>query len=234
MPTTVNNVETLCCVARILDTGPGWFAEIGSRGSTGTKLLSVSGDCSSPGVYEVPFGIKLNELLSMVGAEDAGSVQVGGPSGRMVSPAEFHRTICYDDLATGGSVMVFGPNRNILKIALKFLEFFVEESCGYCTPCRVGNVLMKQKLEQIIAGRGQVGDLEYLQELGATMKLTSRCGLGQTAANPVLTTIQAFRPVYEALLRRGTAEPCVASFDIRAALQEAEKLAGRASEVFAA
>ncbi len=234
MPTTVNNVETLCCVARILDNGPGWFSEIGTRGSTGTKLLSVSGDCSGPGVYEVPFGITLRELLTIVGAEDAGAVQVGGPSGRMVSPAEFHRTICYDDLATGGSVMVFGPNRNILKVALTFLEFFVEESCGYCTPCRVGTALMKQRLERILEGRGQVGDLECLQELGATMKLTSRCGLGQTAANPVLTTLQAFRPLYEALLRGVAGEPCLPSFDIRAALQEAEKLAGRASEVFAA
>jgi [NiFe] hydrogenase diaphorase moiety large subunit len=233
MPTTVNNVETFCCVARILDNGPGWFADIGSRGSTGTKLLSVSGDCSSPGVYEVPFGIRLSDLLTMVGAEDAQAVQVGGAAGRMVSPAEFQRTICYDDLATGGSVMVFGPNRNILKVALKFMEFFLEESCGYCTPCRVGTMLMRRKLEEIIEGRGQIGDLEYLQELGSTMILASRCGLGQTAANPVLTTLQAFRPAYEALLRKKTAEPCLASFDIRAALQDAERLAGRSSEIFA-
>jgi [NiFe] hydrogenase diaphorase moiety large subunit len=233
MPTTVNNVETFCCVARILDNGPGWFADIGSRGSTGTKLLSVSGDCSSPGVYEVPFGIKLCDLLTMVGAEDAQAVQMGGPAGRMVPPAEFQRTICYDDLATGGSVMVFGPNRNILKVALKFVEFFLEESCGYCTPCRVGTALMRRKLEAIVEGRGETGDLEYLQELGGTMKLTSQCGLGQTAANPVLTTIQAFRPAYEALLRARTAEPCLASFDIRAALHDSERLMGRSSEIFA-
>ena len=233
-PTTVNNVETFCCAARILDNGPGWFAEIGSRGSTGTKLLSVSGDCSSPGVYEVPFGIKLSELLGMVGAEDAPAVQMGGPAGRMVSPGEFQRTICYDDLATGGSVMVFGPNRDILKVALTFMEFFLEESCGYCTPCRVGTVLMKQKLEGILGGRGGMGDLEYLQELGSTMKLTSRCGLGQTAANPVLTTIQAFRPAYEALFQARPHEAFLASFDLRAALEDSEGLAGRSSEIFAA
>jgi [NiFe] hydrogenase diaphorase moiety large subunit len=233
MPTTVNNVETLCCAARILDNGPGWFAEIGSKGSTGTKLLSVSGDCSSPGVYEVPFGIKLSDLLTMVGAEDARAVQVGGPAGRMVSPSDFNRTICYDDLATGGSVMVFGTNRNILKVALKFLDFFVDESCGYCTPCRVGCVLMQQKLAEILEGRGQIGDLESMQELGATMKLTSRCGLGQTAANPVLTTIHAFHPAYEALLRKEADEPFLASFDIHAALQASEQLAGRTSEIFA-
>lgn len=233
MPTTVNNVETFCCVARILDNGPGWFSEIGTRGSTGTKLLSVSGDCSSPGVYEVPFGIKLSELLTIVGAEDAGAVQVGGPSGRMVSPNDFERTICFDDLATGGSVMIFGPNRSILKIALKFLDFFVDESCGYCTPCRVGNVLMQRKLEDILEGRGQIEDLEYLQALGNTIKLTSRCGLGQTAPNPVLTTLQAFRPAYEALLRKKPGEPCLPSFDIRRALEDSEGLAGRTSEVFA-
>jgi [NiFe] hydrogenase diaphorase moiety large subunit len=232
MPTTVNNVETFCCVARILDNGPGWFAAMGSRGSTGTKLLSVSGDCSSPGVYEVPFGIKLGDLLQMVGAEDPRAVQMGGPSGRMVPPADFGRTVCYDDLATGGSVMVFGANRNIVKAALKFLDFFVEESCGYCTPCRVGCVLMQQKLEEIIEGRGQIGDLEYLQELGGTMKLTSRCGLGQTAANPVLTSIQAFRPAYEALFRKRPDEPFLPSFDIRAALRDAEESTGRTSEIF--
>jgi [NiFe] hydrogenase diaphorase moiety large subunit len=232
-PTTVNNVETFCCAARILDNGPGWFADIGSRGSTGTKLLSVSGDCSSPGVYEVPFGIKLSDLLGMVGAEDAQAVQVGGAAGRMVPPGEFQRTICYDDLATGGSVMVFGPSRNILKVALKFVDFFLEESCGYCTPCRVGTVLMRRKLEEIVEGRGEAGDLEYLQELGGTMILASRCGLGQTAANPVLTTLQAFRPAYEALLRKKTDEPCLASFDIRTALRDSERLVGRSSTLFA-
>jgi [NiFe] hydrogenase diaphorase moiety large subunit len=232
-PTTVNNVETFCCAARILDNGPGWFADIGSRGSTGTKLLSVSGDCSSPGVYEVPFGIRLSDLLGMVGAEDAQAVQVGGAAGRMVPPGEFQRTICYDDLATGGSVMVFGPSRNILKVALKFVDFFLEESCGYCTPCRVGTVLMRRKLEEIVEGRGEAGDLEYLQELGGTMILASRCGLGQTAANPVLTTLQAFRPAYEALLRKKTDEPCLASFDIRTALRDSERLVGRSSTLFA-
>jgi [NiFe] hydrogenase diaphorase moiety large subunit len=129
--------------------------------------------------------------------------------------------------------MVFGPSRNVLKVALKFVEFFLEESCGYCTPCRVGTVLMRRKLEEIVEGRGEAGDIEYLQELGGTMNLASRCGLGQTAANPVLTTIQAFRPVYEALLRKRTAEPCLASFDIRAALRDSERLVGRSSELFA-
>ena len=231
MPTTVNNVETFCCVARILDNGPGWFAAMGSRGSTGTKLLSVSGDCSSPGVYEVSFGIKLSDLLQMVGAEDPRAVQMGGPSGRMVPPADFNRTICYDDLATGGSVMVFGANRNIVKAALKFLDFFVEESCGYCTPCRVGNVLLKERLEKIMQGRGEPGDLDYLQQLGMTVKTASRCGLGQTSANPILTSLANFRPQYEALVTADK-DGFMRSFDVKAALCEAEQIAGHASVVY--
>jgi len=233
-PTTVNNVETFCCVARILDKGPGWFAQMGSKGSAGTKLLSVAGDCQRPGLYEVPFGIPLAELLKMAGAEKAAAVQVGGPSGRMVGPAEFKRTICYDDLATGGSVMVFGPQRSVLHAASKFMDFFIEESCGYCTPCRVGCTLMKNKLEDILNGKGKLSDLDYLKELGATMKLTSRCGLGQTAANPVVSTLENFRPAYEALIpKEPTNDAFLPSFDIQAALETSRELIGRDSEIFA-
>ena len=233
-PTTVNNVETFCCVARILDKGPGWFAQLGSKGSTGTKLLSVSGDCQRPGVYEVPFGIKLAELLKLTGAEKAAAVQIGGPSGRMVGKSEFERTICYDDLATGGAVMIFGPQRNVLHIAHKFMEFFVEESCGYCTPCRVGCVLMRNKLGAILQSRGAAADLDYLKELGRTMKLMSRCGLGQTAANPVISTLENFRPAYEACLSaEKAADVFLPSFDIQAALNNARSLIGRDSEIFA-
>jgi [NiFe] hydrogenase diaphorase moiety large subunit len=228
LPTVVNNVETLCCVARILEKGAGWFAQLGSKGSPGTKLLSISGDCKSPGVYEVPFGITLADVLKMVGAEDAAAVQVGGPSGQMVGPKDFGRIICYDDLATGGSIMVFGPERNVLKVAEQFLEFFIDESCGYCTPCRVGNVLLKERLSRIIAGKGEPADLDYLQDLGETIKTTSRCGLGQTSANPVLTTLKNFRPVYEALVRPNV-DGLQPTFELHAAVSDAERIAGRAS-----
>ena len=227
-PTTVNNVETFCCVARILDKGPGWFAQLGSKGSTGTKLLSISGDCKRPGVYEVPFGIKLGEVLQMVDANDAQAVQIGGPSGQMVGADAFERTICYDDLATGGSMMVFGSERDVLKVASKFMEFFVEESCGFCTPCRVGNVLLKQKLDQIIAGKGLPSDLDYLKNLGESVKLSSRCGLGQTSPNPVLTTLANFRSSYEALIKKDT-HGMQPTFDMNAALTDAETIAGRKS-----
>jgi [NiFe] hydrogenase diaphorase moiety large subunit len=232
-PTTVNNVETFCCVTRILDKGPGWFAQMGSKGSPGTKLLSISGDCSRPGVYEVPFGISVREMLKLAGAEKAAAVQIGGPSGQLVGPAAYDRTICYDDLATGGSVMVFGPDRDVLEIAEKFMEFFVEESCGYCTPCRAGNVLMLKKLQAIRKGNGSPTDLDYLLELGATVKLTSRCGLGQTSPNPIVTSINNFRPAYESMMTKSTAEDdFLPSFDINAALAEAKTLTGRESVLF--
>ena len=232
-PTTVNNVETFCCVARILENGAGWFARMGSAGSPGTKLLSISGDCSKAGVYEVPFGIKLSEVLSLCGARDAKAVQVGGPSGQMVGPDQFGRTICYDDLATGGSVMVFSQKRDILKPVRKFLEFFIEESCGYCTPCRVGNVLLKERLDKIMAGKGEPEDIEYLEKLGETIKAGSRCGLGQTSANPVLTSLKSFRVAYEGLLKKRKGGRRRA-FDIQAALASAKALARRESSHFKA
>jgi [NiFe] hydrogenase diaphorase moiety large subunit len=230
-PTDVNNVETFCCVARILDKGPGWFAQMGSKGSPGTKVLSVSGDCRRPGVYEVPFGIPLRDLLKLAGGEQAAAVQVGGPSGQMVGPADFHRTLCYDDLATGGAITVFGPERNLLDVVRKFNAFFLEESCGYCTPCRVGNQLMKTCLDRIAAGKGEPCDLDYLQALGQAMKVTSRCGLGQTACNPVLTTLKNFKPMYDRLVT-ANADKWQPGFDIKAELAQAEAIAGRSSVHF--
>ena len=230
-PTSVNNVETLCCVARILERGSGWFASIGSQGSTGTKLLSISGDCMKPGVYEVPFGIRLREVFEMCDAEDPMAAQVGGPSGQMVGEADFDRTICFDDLATGGSLMVFGRDRDVLEIATQFMQFFIHESCGYCTPCRVGNVLLKERLDRILAGRGELADLDYLQQLGESIKMASRCGLGQTSPNPILSTLENFRPAYEERLS-DPVEGEHSSFDIHSALSTAQALTGRKSVHF--
>jgi len=227
-PTTVNNVETLCCVPPILDRGPGWFSGIGSEGSPGTKLLSICGDCRRPGVYEVPFGMSLREVLDLCAADDPAAVQMGGPSGTLVAPGDFARAICYDDLATGGSVMVFGAQRNLLEVVHYFLEFFIEESCGYCTPCRVGNVLLQRRLEKIMAGRGEPGDLPFLQRLGATMRATARCGLGQTSPNPVLTAMEHFPDLFGPRLHE-PADRFEPSFDLAAALREAETVAGRSS-----
>jgi [NiFe] hydrogenase diaphorase moiety large subunit len=227
-PSAVNNVETFCCAARILEKGAAWFAGFGSDRSAGTKLLSISGDCKRPGVYEVPLGIPLQEALKLAGAEDAIAVQVGGASGQMVGPEDYRRLICYDDMATGGSIMVFGPGRDLLRIVDGFMEFFVHESCGYCTPCRVGNVLLRQGLDKIRRGQGEPSDLDYLKELGETIKLASRCGLGQTSANPVLSSLTRFRSLYEARVRpaAGGRQP---GFDLARAVEEAARIAGRQS-----
>ena len=230
-PSVVNNVETFCCVTKILEQGPATFSGYGSAGSSGTKLLSISGDCTTPGIYEVVFGITLGEVLKRAGAEDAIAVQVGGPSGQIVGPKDYGRKICFDDLATGGSIMTFGPKRDVLKTAHCFMEFFIDESCGYCTPCRVGNVLLKERLEKIMQGRGEPDDLDYLQQLGMTVKTASRCGLGQTSANPILTTLANFRPQYEALVKADK-DGFKRSFDVKAALRDAEQAAGHTSVVY--
>jgi len=231
-PTSVNNVETLACVPRILEHGSAWFASIGSRQSTGTKLLSVSGDCMRRGVYEVPLGTPLAEVLAMCGAEETQAVQVGGPSGQLIGADEFGRTICFDDLATGGALVLFDERRDVLEIASRYLAFFVHESCGYCTPCRVGNVLLKERLDRIRAGRGEAADLDYLQSLAETVRTASRCGLGQSSPNPVLSTLKRFRSAYEARLRapEGGDQP---GFDPAAGLAEAGALVGRNSLHFA-
>ena len=227
-PTVINNCETLCCVTKIQEEGAGTFSELGTEQSSGTKLLSVSGDCAKPGVYEVEFGTSLQRILALAGADKPQAVQVGGPSGRMIGPDEFDRVICFDDLATGGSVMVFDQSRNVLEIVGAFMEFFVEESCGYCTPCRVGNVILKDGLERVMAGRGEPDDLVQFEQVGAMMKACSRCGLGQTSWKPVVSSLQSFRPLYERLVcedpdgfRRG--------FDLKEAVSRAERITGRAS-----
>jgi [NiFe] hydrogenase diaphorase moiety large subunit len=149
-PSAVDNVETYICAARIIAKGAAWFTGFGTTESTGTKLMSVSGDCARPGVYEVAFGTTVNELLDLVGAPEAHYVQVSGPSGQSVAPKDFGRRIAYEDLSTGGSTMIFGPQRDVLDIALQFADFFVDESCGWCTPCRVGTTLLKQGMEKIV------------------------------------------------------------------------------------
>jgi [NiFe] hydrogenase diaphorase moiety large subunit len=223
-PSAVDNVETYACAARIMANGAAWFAGLGTKESTGTKLMSVAGDCARPGVYEVPFGITVNALLDLVGAPDAEYVQVSGPSGQAVAPKDFGRRIAYEDLSTGGSTMIFGPGRDVLGIALQFAEFFVEESCGYCTPCRVGTTLLKQSLEKIVAGRGTLADIRQMEALGNTVMRMSRCGLGQTAPNPILTTMRNFPELYEARL---APEPFTPLVTLQDALREAVLVQGR-------
>jgi [NiFe] hydrogenase diaphorase moiety large subunit len=223
-PTAIDNVETFACAARIMEKGAAWFAGFGTAQSTGTKLMSVSGDCAHPGVYEVSFGITLNELLDVVGSSDAQYVQVSGPSGQSIAPKDFGRRIAYEDLSTGGSMMVFGPERDVLEIALQFADFFVAESCGWCTPCRVGTTLLKQGMEKIVAGRATLADIAEMESLGNTVVRMSRCGLGQTAPNPILTTMRNFPELYEARVASAPFTPRVTLHD---ALREAVAVQGR-------
>jgi [NiFe] hydrogenase diaphorase moiety large subunit len=217
-PTAIDNVETLACAARIMVNGADWFAGIGTKESTGSKLLSVAGDCARPGVYDVPFGITINELIDLVGASDAAFVQNSGPSGQAVAPKDFGRQIAYEDLSTGGSTMIFNAGRDVIDIARQCMDFFVEESCGWCTPCRVGTTLLKQGMEKVIAGRATRADLQALEAMAGTVSRMSRCGLGQMAPNPVLTTMCDFPEFYEARMRPELFVPTVSLQD---ALREA-------------
>ena len=192
-PTIVNNVETFACVSCIMAKGAVWFAAIGTEKSTGPKLFSVSGDCQRPGVYEFPFGITVAKLLEEVGGTGAKAVQIGGASGHCVPASEFDRAICYEDIPTGGSVIVFGPQRDMLHVAKNFMEFFVEESCGQCTPCREGNGKLLEGIELLEQGRCSMAYLGELVKLGEVMQLTSKCGLGQSSPNAFLSIIEHFR-----------------------------------------
>jgi len=230
-PTVVNNVETFAHVARILDRGAAWFHALGTDRSHGTKLFSISGDCERPGVYELPYGVTLRYLLALAGAEDAAAVQVGGPSGTMVGRDSYDHRLTFDDLATGGAVIVFSARRNILEIVDYYMSFFVHESCGYCTPCRVGNVFLKKAIEKFRKGQANDDDITYLRDLSATIIETSRCGLGMTSPNPILTSLQNFPLVYAALTKP-TQNGIKATFDIQSAISGARDIAKRRSYIF--
>jgi [NiFe] hydrogenase diaphorase moiety large subunit len=192
-PTVVNNVETLASVSAILAKGAAWFKAIGTERSAGFKLFSVSGDCAAPGVYEFPLGVTVAELLDRAGGAGAKAVQIGGASGTCVPAAEFGRRIAFEDVATGGSVIVFGQGRDMLHVAKNFMEFFVEESCGQCTPCRAGNAKLLEGLEMLERGGCSSAYLNELLALGETMQLASKCGLGQSSPNAFVSIMTHFQ-----------------------------------------
>jgi [NiFe] hydrogenase diaphorase moiety large subunit len=223
-PTVVNNVETLCKTTEIaLHGGEAYFA-IGTRQSTGTKLLSVSGDCERPGVYEYAFGVRIAQVLEDCGACDVKAVQVSGAAGICLSDREFGRRIAFEDVPTAGSFMVFGNQRDMFDVAHNFTRFFAHESCGFCSPCRVGTRLMAGVMDKIASGRATQYEMNELVHLQGVMKGGCHCGLGQSAGNAVLDTLQKFRPSYESRLAR---TDFVSAVDLEQALMAARAVSGQ-------
>jgi len=192
-PTSVNNVETLAAVPHIITKSGSWFKNHGTDKSTGSKLFSVSGDCEKPGVYELPWGITINELLEIVSARNTKAVQVGGASGTCIPKSQFDRKFGYEDIPTGGSVIIFNESRNMLHVLKNFMEFFVEESCGQCTPCRIGNVKLLEGINMIERGEFTFKYINTLKELGKTMQVASKCGLGQSSPNAFISILDNFK-----------------------------------------
>ena len=208
-PTCVNNVETLANIPVIFQKGPAWFSSIGTANSKGTKVFALAGKINNVGLVEVPMGITLREIIYEIGGGIKGghkfkSVQTGGPSGGCITEADLDTPIDYESLSRIGSMMgsggmiVMDEDNCMVNIAKFYLDFTVEESCGKCTACRVGNKRLLEILNRIVAGKGEEDDLQKLITLSETIKDTSLCGLGQTAPNPVLSTIKFFEDEYRA------------------------------------
>jgi len=223
-PTVVNNVETFAAAAAIGKRGGAWFAQLGTMQSTGTKLFCVSGDCERPGVYEYPWGVSCREVLRDCGAKDTAFIQVSGPSGTTIREDAFDRLLCFEDLPCVGTLMVFDRRRDPFDMTRNFAAFFQHESCGLCTPCRVGTTLLVETLEKFRNGTGSPVDLEEIRHLADLMKTMSHCGLGQTAQGHCMDALTKFPEVFE---RRMASRDFAPAFDLDLALSEARALAGR-------
>jgi len=211
-PTNINNVETWANVPHIVRRGADWFSAIGTETSKGTKVFSLVGKVKNTGLVEVPMGIPLREIVYDIGGgilndKKFKAVQTGGPSGGCITEELLDTPVDYESLTRAGSIMgsggmiVMDEDTCMVEVARYFLSFTQEESCGKCTPCREGTRHMLTILQRITAGEGVEEDIEILEDMGRKIKDTSLCGLGQTAPNPVLTTIRYFRHEYEAHIR---------------------------------
>jgi len=212
MPTNINNVETFANVPQIILNGAEWFRSIGTEKSPGTKVFALGGKINNTGLVEIPMGTTLREIIYDIGGgipngKKFKAVQTGGPSGGCIPAEHLDIPIEYDTLTQIGSMMgsggmiVMDEDNCMVDIARFFLDFTVDESCGKCTPCRIGTRRMLEILERIVKGQGEEGDIEKLENLAKNIKATALCGLGQTAPNPVLSTIHYFRDEYEAHIR---------------------------------
>jgi [NiFe] hydrogenase diaphorase moiety large subunit len=223
-PTAIDNVETFCQAVLALYMGAEKYRAIGTAKSSGSKLISVSGDCPRPGIYEYPFGVSVREVLQDCGAVNTIAVQVSGPSGVCVGESEFDRKLGFEDLPTAGAFMVFDDSRDMFEVARNYVHFFAHESCGFCTPCRVGTSMLKSTMDKIADGHGTRYDLNEIENLDRVLQTTSHCGLGRTACNPVLHTLRHFRPAYENKLKSLMFSP---AFDLDGSLARARQMTGR-------
>ena len=220
-PTIVNNVETLCAVPRIFEIGVENWLKLGTEKTPGTKLISVSGDCKKPGIYEIEWGMNMKDFLKLIEAQDPNFVLFNGFSGECLSPVDFNREISGENLLaehikfnikdpieykrkisavgirSGGSFMVFKKDRDLLSILKNISDFFVDESCGICVPCRTGNFLLNKKINKLLSGHADQKDLNDIKEWSKIIKLTSRCGLGQTSSNSLLCAIKKFPDIFQ-------------------------------------
>ena len=220
-PTIVNNVETLAYASRIIELGEDFYLNLGTEESPGTKLISISGDIAKPGIYEIEYGTTFKELLSIEMSQATAPyfLQVRGPSGDCLNSSEFNRRICKEDILCGGALMVFNRNRDILQILRNFMEFFKEESCGVCTPCRAGNFILTERVKKIQRGLCAQEDLDEIKQWGKIIKLSSRCGLGKTSPNSLTMAIDKF-PEYFNIKIAPTNLDQLVEFDMEEATHE--------------
>jgi NADH:ubiquinone oxidoreductase subunit F (NADH-binding) len=200
-PTVINNVETLVNIPRIMLNGAEWFAALGTEKSKGTKVFSISGDVERPGVYELLMGSRLKELVvDLAGAQEVKAVQIGGASGRFLPGDLLDTPLAFEQVLGSGAVMVFNKTRDILEMIRRNIEFFNEESCGKCTPCREGTEVMMEIYDRLVRGEGREEDILILEQLSSAMTGASLCGLGQSVPIPVLDSLKFFKNEYQQVL----------------------------------
>lgn len=211
-PTIINNVETFANIPQIILNGPAWFSSMGTEKSKGTKVFALGGKINNTGLVEIPMGTTLREIVYEIGGgipdgKAFKAAQTGGPSGGCIPASHLDTPIDYDSLTAIGSMMgsggliIMDEDNCMVDVARYFLDFTVDESCGQCSPCRIGTKRMLEILERIVSGQGEEGDIEKLERLASNIKGSSLCGLGKSAPNPVLSTIKYFRDEYEAHIR---------------------------------
>ena len=213
-PTVINNVETFTNVPMIITKGADWYASIGTEKSNGTKVFALTGQLNMTGLIEVPMGITLREIVYEIGdgisnGRNFKAAQTGGPSGGCIpeehidTPVDFESLAALNSIMGSGGLVIIDDTTNMVDFARFFMDFCVDESCGKCLPCRVGTLQIRKMLDKIIESRAVPEDLDKLKKLCNTVKTTSLCGLGQSAPNPVLSTLDFFRDEYEELIGEG-------------------------------